>query len=423
MSLARALALASLLSAAPALAQEPVDLLRAVPADLAVSSAYRDRIAQAAALVDGDLGTAWNSRTGELVGAWIEVRVPADATVTGIALTAGFTRPPEGRTDLFTGNHRVTRVRVLREGREVGVYDLDPESRGLQTLPASGRGGVWRIEVAAVQPGSRRDWREVCISELRVLGRAPGAREGQRFPRVAVGALPGPRPAPSSADREEVRRQLDALTRRMETDWAELNREQGNRLVACDFDEQERNATATLRQRRQRFLLEVAALVERVDEARAEPLRAAAFSRNPNSPNGGHERFLEAGDQDAIAAGFAAVVDWLGDGEARCRWASVEAALRLTRALNELRGDNHVCEHWYEADELPREVERECRAVEPALERLQEAWWERAPVRNVRTAAARLRRFSPSPHLSQPFRDEWRAFETAIATATQACGW
>ncbi len=55
-----------------------VDLLTSVRAAVAVSSAYRDREGQALRLADGDLETAWNSRTGELVGAWIEVQEARD---------------------------------------------------------------------------------------------------------------------------------------------------------------------------------------------------------------------------------------------------------------------------------------------------------------------------------------------------------
>ncbi len=166
-----------------------VDLVHAVPTAIAVSSVYRDQTAQIARLVDGDPATAWNSRSGELTAAWIEVRVPSDATVSGIALTAGFAREG-GDTDLFTGNLRVRAVRVLRDGQEIGRFELDPESRALQTLPVAGPGGAYRIEIAELVPGARADWQEVCVSELRVLGRSPSARAGAYEPATAIGALP-----------------------------------------------------------------------------------------------------------------------------------------------------------------------------------------------------------------------------------------
>jgi hypothetical protein len=168
---------------------DPVELLHAIPTSVAVSSAYRDDPAQVARLVDGDLETAWNSRTGELAGAWIDVSLPAEATVTAIALTAGFTHRTAS-SDLFEGNHRVSRVRVLRDGVEVAAQDLDVASRALQSIPVRGAGGVYRVEVASVVAGSRPDWRETCISELRVMGHAPGASPGSATPRTAIGALP-----------------------------------------------------------------------------------------------------------------------------------------------------------------------------------------------------------------------------------------
>jgi len=139
-------------------------------------------------LVDGDLATAWSSATGELERTWIEVTLPADARVTRLELTAGYTREG-GRRDLFTANVRIARVRVLRDGAEVGVYPLDPESRTLQPVPAQGAGGVWRIETVGLVPGTRRAWREVTVSELRVMGvvGATGRRATPTAPTVLVG--------------------------------------------------------------------------------------------------------------------------------------------------------------------------------------------------------------------------------------------
>ncbi len=408
------LALLALLVASPARAQ-PIDLLRAARADVAVSSAYRDRLAQAAALVDGDLETAWNSRTGDLAGAWIEARLPADAAVSSIALTVGFTRH-QGTTDLFTGNHRVTRVRVLRDGREVGAFDLDPASRALQTLPVSGPGGVYRVEVVAVAPGSNRRWREVCISELRVLGTAPGAAAGRRFPRLAIGALPAPRPSPGAADRAALARQLRDMTGRLGREWGALVGEQRSRATACALDDSEMAATGALRLRRLRFLLQVAEMVELVDEARADALRAAAFSHDPTSS--AHYQLLEPGDQDALAAGFAAVVDWLGDEPARCRWSSAEAQLRLRRASDAMAAANHVCEHvdMDYPDGPPGDVVRECRAIERALSTVEDL-----AAGSLR--AQRLRTYRVSETLPQRFRDEWAGLQVALTTASASCGW
>jgi len=180
----------------PPAAEEPaVDLLHAVATEVAVSSAYHDDATQVARLVDGSLESAWNSRSEDLAGAWIEVVLPESASVEGIEMTAGYTKT-SGTRDLFTGNHRVKRVRVLRGSELVGTYPLDLESRALQKLPVKGGGGVWRIELAELAAGTQPTWREACVSELRVTGRAPGARAGTETPATRV----GPAGAEAAAD-------------------------------------------------------------------------------------------------------------------------------------------------------------------------------------------------------------------------------
>lgn len=410
--------LATSLEGAPAQAQ-PIDLLRATRVDLAVSSPYRDRLTQAAALVDGDLETAWNSRTGDLVGAWIEVRLPANAQVSGIAMTVGFTRR-NGESDLFTGNHRITRARILRDGQLIGEHALNPDSRELQTIPVTGPGGTYRIEIAAVTPGTQRRWREVCISELRILGTAPGAQAGQRFPRLALRTLPAPRVEPGTTDRGQVRTRLLEQTRRFGTEWRELNDTEGTRRRACMLDETDRQEAANLRARRARFLTQLAELVEAVDEVRADRLRAAAYARERSLDDA---EIFEPNDQTLVSSGLQAVVDWLGEDEARCRWASTDAALRLRRASHELGVLTHDCEHndMNYPDGVPRDVERECRVVERLSTRLDEL--DAAAARSLRSTAPQLDRFE-IPQLSSPAaQTEWTAMRAALAIARQSCGW
>ncbi|MCB9621916.1 MAG: hypothetical protein H6723_01105 [Sandaracinus sp.] len=132
-------------------AQEPVDLLHAVGTELAVSSAYRNLRQQVERLVDGNPESAWNSATGDLTGAWIEVRLPADAEVTGIGLIPGFARISNG-SDLFTGNHRVAEIRVLREGRRSVVSRFRNERPGARD--DSGARSRWRVAHRAHRPSS-----------------------------------------------------------------------------------------------------------------------------------------------------------------------------------------------------------------------------------------------------------------------------
>ena len=181
---------------APVPPAPPINLLLVAPSVVAVSSSVANGAILPEHLVDGDLKTAWNSRTGELVGAWIAVRVPTTAHVTSIRMTAGFTRADKGG-DLFTMNPRIRKVRVSggRDSKRIEMA-LDPDVRGLQDIPVDGRGGDFVIEVLDVLPGSKAAWRELSVSELEVWGTLdPKQAPVKSRPAVRVGsldALPAP---------------------------------------------------------------------------------------------------------------------------------------------------------------------------------------------------------------------------------------
>jgi len=146
-------------------------------------------------LVDGDFSTAWNSRTGELRGAWIAARIPVDAHVRSLRMTAGFTRTDAQLGDLFVMNPRIARVRVLLAGVMVTEHALDPALRTLQEIPIDGPGGDYRIEIVDVVPGSRAAWREINVSELEIWGTlAPGTAPTPSAPIVRLGTLDPPSP-------------------------------------------------------------------------------------------------------------------------------------------------------------------------------------------------------------------------------------
>ncbi len=169
-----------------------VNLLTAVPSTVAVSSTVDNVRILPGHLVDGKLDTAWNSRTNQLVGAWIGFRVPADAHVDLIKLTVGFTKKDAKLGDLFTMNPRIKRVRVLRDGKSVIEKALDPELRTLQEIPINGVGGDYKIEVLEIVAGSKKTWREISVSELQVWG-TPGATAGKKLkPIVRVGSFDPP---------------------------------------------------------------------------------------------------------------------------------------------------------------------------------------------------------------------------------------
>ena len=171
----------ALLASQPVLMSAPreplgaaVELLHSAPASLQVSSATRYSTLSAKSLVDGDLETAWNSRAGDLVGASVQFTVPDYARVHTLQLTVGFPKVSE-KGDLFTMNHRISAVTLFRNGALVGAFKLDPEKRGLQQIEVNQPGGHFELQVDEVIPGTRRSWREVCISEFLVWGFLPAA--------------------------------------------------------------------------------------------------------------------------------------------------------------------------------------------------------------------------------------------------------
>ena len=180
-------------SAGPLAPSRPVNLLTAAPVVVAVSSTVANRAIVPAHLVDGDLGTAWNSRTGQLQGAWIGARVPPDARVTSIRMTVGFTKVDPKLGDLFTMNPRIRRVRVLRDGAPVVERALDPAVRTLQEIPIDQSGGEYKIEVLEVVPGTKPAWREISVSELEIWGTlGPITPPSPGAPVVRVGSFDAP---------------------------------------------------------------------------------------------------------------------------------------------------------------------------------------------------------------------------------------
>jgi len=160
--------------------------LHSVPCVVAVSSKVDNPLDFPEHLVDGKPETAWNGRTGDLRG-FIAFRTPAVTRVRKVSLTVGF-----DKGDLFTKNHRISRVRLSREGTPLLERDLDPDVRGFQDLEVDAPGGDFRLEVLDTVPGTEKRWRELVVSELRVFGFANGAPENPtHMPELAIGSLDG----------------------------------------------------------------------------------------------------------------------------------------------------------------------------------------------------------------------------------------
>lgn len=150
-----------------------------------------------APLVDGKAETAWNGKTGDLGGS-IEITVPAEATATAIALTAGF-----DKGGLFEANHRIARLLLSRDGKTTKEVRLDVNVRAPQRIAIDDPrpGGTYRLQVLETKPGTKTAWEELVVSELAVYGRAGKARVPTHLPKVTVAPGSAPAPAPRRAGR------------------------------------------------------------------------------------------------------------------------------------------------------------------------------------------------------------------------------
>jgi hypothetical protein len=164
-----------------------VDLLREAPATLRVSSQVANPKIRPDHLVDKSLETAWNSRTGELAGAWIEVTTAG--TIEELRLTAGHTGHGAGGEDYFTMNPRIQKITVLKGDTVLVTAPLDITRRDLQTVKVHAD-GMLRIRIDEVVPGSKPRWREACISELEVWGTLPAGARKPGKPTVVVAPPP-----------------------------------------------------------------------------------------------------------------------------------------------------------------------------------------------------------------------------------------
>ncbi len=359
---------------------------------------------------------------GDLVGAWIETRVPADATVVAIALTPGFT-VVRGDSDLFLGNHRVARVRVLRDGVEVGTYALDVESRTPVRVPAGGAGGVYRIEVAELVPGNRPTWRETCISELQILGTAPGMTPASRVPRTAVGALPAPRPDPASVDRAA----LDAAQRRdltwLANAWNGLQADLKSLAENTGEPDPDEYMRQDFGRQRNAMLSRIATLAEIPAPAASDVLRGR-IARGLDWGDRRARRTEVVADLDAMSAALEAIADLIGTDEARCRTAQTLAGLRLVPIANGAR----LASYYDEIDESERmaaeePITRGQIARARALDRDDARLGAIAQDFRRRPADSAARLTAMDTPTDPAVATEWPALRAQLERARTACGW
>jgi len=175
---------------ADAAAQADVDLLHAIPTKIRVSSTVANPKILPSHIADNDQTTAWNSKTGELVGAWIEITLGDGAEAHELRLTAGFTAKGPNGEDWFTMNPRIKKLTVTADGAPAGTFTLDVANRELQAFPVKATQTV-RVDIAELAPGSNKTWREASISEIELWGQPPvGWTEPKPalMPIVGVGA-------------------------------------------------------------------------------------------------------------------------------------------------------------------------------------------------------------------------------------------
>jgi hypothetical protein len=167
-----------------------VNLVYTTPAVGAVSSKVDNPKDFPEHLIDGKPETAWNGKTGDLVGGWIAFRVPADAHVSAISMSAGFDKRSKAGDDLFSQNHRIARVRVSRNGAALKEVSFNLGKRTPQDIKVDVAGGDFKIEVLEVAPGTKAEWRELTVSELAVWGTRGATRLTEtHLPSVRVGSL------------------------------------------------------------------------------------------------------------------------------------------------------------------------------------------------------------------------------------------
>ncbi len=159
-----------------------VNLLHHTDAQVTLSSRVDNPRDYPEHLVDGKPGTAWNSKTGDQ-HAWIEAKLDPQAHVTAIEITPGF-----DKGDLFEKNLRIKKLRIEHDGALLKDVELDPNERRPKHVTLDSPGGTLKLTVLDTAPRTNKAWKEVVISELRVL--RDGAAEWccgrrSRLPKMA----------------------------------------------------------------------------------------------------------------------------------------------------------------------------------------------------------------------------------------------
>lgn len=194
-----------------------IELLHNVPTTVVVGSTVANQAILPAHIADGDFQTAWNSVTGELVGAWFEITVEPGAQIRELRMTVGHTGRGRKGEDYFVMNPRIKSVSVTANHKPAGRFELDVTRRSLQSIavPPSQHVGV---VVKAVVAGSKKAWREVSVSELEVWGTPPPGWLPPVKPRVPTVEVATPEPTDGPCGNIEAVREAWNATHKLGPD-------------------------------------------------------------------------------------------------------------------------------------------------------------------------------------------------------------
>ncbi len=143
-------------------AQPSVDLLYLEGASVSVSSTEEDSPNVPAYLVDGSFDTAWKSKRGESVGAWIRVKVPKERYLERLSIALHESKKQQSANRLH--------VRVSMDDASLGEFDVTSKSGEPVAIAIQKPGGTLRIDVVGATDSSGAPSSQIAVTDLRVIG-------------------------------------------------------------------------------------------------------------------------------------------------------------------------------------------------------------------------------------------------------------
>ncbi len=124
--------------------------------------------------VDGRRDTAWaEGAPGNGEGEWLEIRLPGTYQLTRVELIPGFDKVrADAYGDRWTLNNRVTAARLEFDHGSSTHVNFDANLRDFQgvNLRPPIRTQSVRITITGTKRGTKQDWHDACVSEVRLYG-------------------------------------------------------------------------------------------------------------------------------------------------------------------------------------------------------------------------------------------------------------